>query len=679
MAHAQILIVEDVRSVAEQIQILLENLGYTVPAVVSSGEEAIEKAAATHPDLILMDIELSGAIDGIEAAKQIHDRFEIPIVYVTGHEDEETLQRARITEPFGYIVKPFKARDLHTAIEIALYRYEMTRKLGEAENKVRKLRQQLQEAGQHKSNFLASMSHELRTPLNAMIGYTSLTLNALKDSLPREHLQNLTRAEQSARILLQLINDVLDFSKIEAGRMEVFIEEIELSDLLEDVVITAQGLMVEKSIELRSEFPPDLPVIESDYTRVKQILDNLVGNAVKFTSEGYVELRAIPIEDEFIVRVEVKDTGCGIPPETLESIFELFRQVDGSLTKKFGGTGLGLAITKRLSDMLGIKIDVQSEVDKGTIFWLNIPLKIEQDKSQTAITKSKTPQDMDTTQRVEAQAHPSSEKTPSTKVSPFPPPKSSPFKAKRKKAETDAKALVLCFCKQEVCSNLNRHLGGLPLEVQQVTTIAECIEKRKQSLIWTIVLESGENCSEMSTQLKNEPSLQNIPIILMPLEKEGMSAKDPPNKIEPIVQSVMLAETRSILIVDDNEVNLDLMTDVLESAGYMIYRALSAQEGIEIAKKVLPDAIVMDLAMPGMDGFEAIQILKQQPEISDITVIACSALTTREYKDRASQVGCEGYITKPIEPNRLVEQVTRFMLASKIRKRLVQQDTSDKG
>jgi len=360
MAHAQILIVEDESSVAEQMQILLESLGYTVPAVTASGKEAIEKAAATRPDLILMDIELQGSIDGIEAAKQILDRFDIPIIYVTAHADEATLQRAKITEPFGYVIKPFKRRDLHTTIEMALYRHEMERKLCEAENQMRKLRRQLQEAGRHKSNFLASMSHELRTPLNAMIGYTSLTLNALKDSLSPEHFQNLIRAEQSARILLQLINDVLDFSKIEAGRMETFIEEIELSDLLEDAIITAEGLISEKQVELKSDFPSDLPVTESDYTRVKQILDNLVDNAIKFTAEGYVAVRAIPIEDERIVRVEVEDTGCGIPSELLGHIFELFRQVDGSITKKFSGTGLGLAITKRLSDMLGIKISVQS-------------------------------------------------------------------------------------------------------------------------------------------------------------------------------------------------------------------------------------------------------------------------------------------------------------------------------
>lgn len=670
MTQAQILIVEDTASVAEQIQVLLESLGYTVPAVVASGEEAIEKAAATRPDLILMDIELQGNIDGIEAAQQITDRFDIPIIYVTAYGDEETLQRARITEPFGYLIKPFKARELHTTIEIALYRHAMAKKLYEAENQMRKLRQQLQEAGQHKNNFLASMSHELRTPLNAMIGYTSLTLNALKDSLPPEHLQNLTRAEQSARILLQLINDVLDFSKIEAGRMETFIEEIELSDFLEDVMITAEGLMAEKSIELRSEFPSDLPVIESDYTRLKQILDNLVGNAIKFTSEGYVAVRAIPMEDESFVRVEVKDTGCGIPSELLGSIFELFRQVDGSLTKKFSGTGLGLAISKRLSDMLGITIDVRSEVDKGTIFWLNIPFKVEQGKPQAAITQTKIPQNVDHSQEIEDQMPLSSEKTLSTKTSPVPSPKSPAYKGTGKETATTVKALVLCICNQKVCSNLKRHLVGFPLEVQQVATVAECIEKGRYRLIWKIVLESGKNSSEILTQLRNEPSLQDIPIMLLPSEQEGISIEDSPQKIESFVRSIMLAESRSILVVDDNELNLNLMTGVLESADYTVYKAKSAQEGIEIASNVLPDTIIIDLAMPGMDGFEATQILKQHPQTSDITVIACSAFTTREYKDRASQVGCEGYITKPIEPHRLVEQVTKFILASKIRKKL---------
>jgi len=287
---------------------------------------------------------------------------------------------------------------------------------------------------------------------------------------------------------------------------------------------------------------------------------------------------------------------------------------------------------------------MSSEVGKGTTFWLNIPLKIEQGEPQTTVPDStEAPQDVKISQEL--------------KVS-------------------DVKALVLCFCIQEICSILGRYLVGFPLEVQQVTTVAECIERGKHCPVWTIVLESGESGSEVLTQLKNEPSIRDIPVIMLPLEKGGISAKSSPDKIASIVQSVTLADKHSVLAVDDNEMNLNLMTNVLESAGYAVYKAKSAQKGIEIAEKVLPDAILMDVAMPGMDGFEATQILKQHPETSGITVIACSAFTPREYKDRAAQVGCEGYIAKPIEPNRLVEQVTGFILASKIRRKLVQRDSN---
>lgn len=799
MTHAQILVIESEKPVAEKIQRILDHLGYTVTGIVSSGEDAITTLSETRPDVILINIELTGNRDGIDVAKNLKSRFDGPIIYLTDYGDDVTLQRADITEPFEYIVKPVKEREIHIAIEIALYKKSIARKLHEAEAQKQALSRQLQEAGQHKNNFISSMSHELRTPLNAMIGYTSLTLNALKESLSPKHLQNLIKAEQSARTLLQLINDVLDFSKIEAGKLEVFIEDIELSDLLEDVIITAEGLLSEKPVELKSDFPSELPIIESDYTRLKQIFDNLVGNAIKFTSKGYVAVRAIPKKNERIVRIEVEDTGCGISSEVVESIFELFRQVDGSITKKFKGTGLGLAITKRLSDMLGIAIGVQSKMDKGTMFLLDIPLKFRQ-VSQDSISPQKAASEVPLP----------SESSPLSEVPPPSSPKISLYTGKQDEAGNELKALVFCFCGQEICSILNRHLVGLPLEVQPVTTISECVEKGKHCPVWTIILESDENGFEILMKLKNEPSLCHVPIIMsstetakhgfhvdiaeyiekpvttkklieallritkvqrgdilvvdddvtlrrlyghilseagytphvaengiealdilskhpsfqviildlmMPamngfqlldriqqhkvwrripvivitgktlsaaekkllhngvqllLSKEKFPVKEIPKQIESIVHSVTLAGTRSILIVDDNESNLDLMANVFTSVEYTVYKAKSGSEGIKIAQEVLPDTILMDIAMPDMDGFEATQILKQHAETADITVIACSAFSVQEYKERAFQVGCEGYITKPIEPNRLVEQVTKFMLISKIKKKLAQ-------
>ncbi len=253
----------------------------------------------------------------------------------------------------------------------------------QAEEELREMNRQLQEASQHKSDFLSRMSHELRTPLNAMIGFTSLTLNALRNRIASEYLTHLIKAEQSARMLLELINDILDFSKIEAGRMETFIEEIDLHEILEEAAIMAEGLLLHKPVEIRSEITGELPTIQSDYTKLKQILNNLVSNAIKFTDQGDVSIRAIPTPEEQHIRIEVADSGCGIPPEKLESIFESFKQVDGSIKKRYGGTGLGLAITKKLCSMLDIQIEVQSTPGEGTLFWLDIPAQFQHDAAKS--------------------------------------------------------------------------------------------------------------------------------------------------------------------------------------------------------------------------------------------------------------------------------------------------------
>ncbi len=799
MADTRILIVEDEDIVASEIQSVLTYLGYSLIERAVSGEEAIANVENCLPDLVLMDIMLQGEIDGIQTAKLIHKRWDLPIVYLTAHDDESTLQQAKVSDPFGYILKPFKQRELHIAIEMALYRHR-------TEQRLRDLNRQLQEASRHKSDFLANMSHELRTPLNAMIGYTSLTLNAVKDSLPPEHLQNLTRAEQAARVLLQLINDVLDFSKIEAGRLETFIEDIDLNELLEDVVITAEGLLSGKTVTLIEEFPPDLPAIESDYTRLKQILDNLVGNAIKFTEQGHVTLRAQVLDggdatgDADMIEIRIEDTGCGILPEVLKHIFELFRQADGSIKKKFSGTGLGLAISKRLSEMLGISIAVTSQREQGTSFRLRVPVTFHPEQtldSQAADLALKGDPGAESADR-------STQNAPMLSNALKKPSRAS----QRKGNEPAVKALVLCFSQTPIESSIKRQLAGLPLEVVHVASVRECHGYVEKQPIWSIVLESGEQGFQALAQLKADALLKSIPIIMAPphgdqhghyvgsvdyLEKPVdhhilldtllrmtrvsnghiLVVDDDPNvreiygqvlttagysvdtasdgnealamlqeyddfrailldlmmprmngfqvleeiqqhpawqripvvvvtaktlteqerqalrqgahllehkgefsiqgvskPVASITQAVALAGARSILVIDDNEMNLNLMSGVFETSGYTVYEASSAKQGLELAQQVLPDTIVMDLAMPGMDGFEATEMLKRDPTTTDITVIACSAFATSEYKERALQMGCEGYITKPIEPNRLVEQVTRLILNSKIRKKM---------
>lgn len=382
------------------------------------------------------------------------------------------------------------------------------------EDKLRELNQQLADASRHKSNFLASMSHELRTPLNAMIGYTSLTLNALRDSLSEKHLQHLSKAEQSARVLLQLINDVLDFSKIEAGQMETFFEDFDLAEMLEEVAMIGEGLLLNKPVRFRTEIAPEILVVTSDYTKVKQILNNLIGNAIKFTREGYVAVRAMP-EGQMFIRIEIEDSGTGIPEDNIDRIFESFKQADNTIKKQFGGTGLGLAITKKFCDMLGIQIGVHSTVGRGTTFWLRLPLQARQ---------------------------------------------------------TDV----------------------------------------------------------------NQPQPE-----------------------ESISEQSSAANYRSILVIDDDEMNLNLMEEIFSSTGYTVYTSSSGQEGVQLALEKMPDVILLDLVMSGIDGFEATRLMKHDARTTHIPVIACSAVATKEFQLKAQQAGCIGYITKPIEPARLIEQVRK--------------------
>jgi signal transduction histidine kinase len=232
---------------------------------------------------------------------------------------------------------------------------------------------QLELASKYKSQFLASMSHELRTPMNAVLGYTRMLLMNVYGELPEKVRDVHQRIDKSGRHLLGLINDVLDFSKIEAGQLNLTINPYSIKDVIQAVVTSTQSLATEKNLSLKITVPADLPAVSGDERRISQVLLNLVGNAIKFTDAGEVRIDAA-LENGALA-VSVSDTGPGIPPSDMENIFEEFRQAEGSLAQKKGGTGLGLAIAKKIVEMHGGKIWVESEVGKGSKFTFSLPLK----------------------------------------------------------------------------------------------------------------------------------------------------------------------------------------------------------------------------------------------------------------------------------------------------------------
>jgi len=233
---------------------------------------------------------------------------------------------------------------------------------------------QLEAASHHKSQFLASMSHELRTPLNAILGFNEMMLDGLCGEVPAGFKDPLDETQKSGKHLLRLINNVLDLAKIEAGRMELALAEYSVYDTVESVRSTLRPLAAEKGLEFLANVPADIPLAYGDAGRITQCLMNLAGNSLKFTKEGRVEISVQQQNGQ--LRYCVADTGIGIPPESIGSLFTEFKQTDATIASEYGGTGLGLSITKKFIEMHGGRIWVESEIGKGSAFIFEIPLKL---------------------------------------------------------------------------------------------------------------------------------------------------------------------------------------------------------------------------------------------------------------------------------------------------------------
>ena len=277
-------------------------------------------------------------------------------------------------------VRPFTDRQIElltTFADQAVIAIENVRLFDEIQDKSR----QLEVASQHKSQFLANMSHELRTPLNAILGYTELMADGIYGQLPEKTIDVLKRLESNGRHLLGLINDVLDLSKIEAGQLVLELSDYSLEDIAQTVRSTLEPLAADKKLAFKVEVAAKMPPGRGDGRRLTQVLINLVGNAIKFTDAGEVVITAGATDGSF--HLSVRDTGPGISAADQAKLFQEFQQADNAITKKKGGTGLGLAISKRIIEMHGGKIWVESQVGQGSTFSFTVPIRAAQQVATT--------------------------------------------------------------------------------------------------------------------------------------------------------------------------------------------------------------------------------------------------------------------------------------------------------
>ena len=263
---------------------------------------------------------------------------------------------------------------LMTFAEQSVLAIQNARLFSEIEEKGR----QLELASRHKSQFLANMSHELRTPLNSVLGFTEMMVDGLYGPLPEKAKSALVKVQANGKHLLGLINDVLDLSKIEAGQLTLSLDDYSLGQLVSSVVTNTEPLARAKGLKLTASVPPALPIGRGDERRLTQVIINLVGNAIKFTDAGSVEIVGRSVDGFF--EIDVHDTGAGIAPEDQKRIFEEFQQIDDSSTRKKGGTGLGLAISRRIVEMHGGTLTVRSEVGEGSTFTMRVPVRVEESR-----------------------------------------------------------------------------------------------------------------------------------------------------------------------------------------------------------------------------------------------------------------------------------------------------------
>ena len=523
-----------------------------------------------------------------------------------------------------------------------------------------------EEANRAKSEFLANMSHEIRTPLNGIIGMVELALDAPLDDNQKDIFHTINTEANS---LHDLINEILDFSKIEAGKFDFEAIPFDLRHTIEDVANGFAHRAEQKGLDFFAYLSPDIPFrVIGDPGRLRQILVNLAGNAIKFTEEGEVYIRgemAEEFEHEMKIRFLVKDTGIGIPAHKQDMIFDSFSQADGSTIRKYGGTGLGTTISKQLAEMMGGEIGVESEVGKGSTFWFTIVFRKQEDR-----------------QRISAAMGPDLK---------------------------DLKVLVVDDNRTNrfILTEYLKHWACRPVATtggtQALTRLEEAVTcKDPFSLIVTDFQMPELSGFDLAKTIKTMDALKRIPIIVLtsggkkgdgrscmeigidgyltkPVKRDellkaiesvlGLSTKEKDPENPQLVTRHSLAEAERsrfrILLVEDYLTNQQVAMRHLNRAGYRVKVAEDGRQAVDEVKAKPYDLILMDIQMPIMDGYGAtreIRRLEARTTRRAVPIIAMTAHAFEDHQKRCLDAGMDDFITKPLRREKLLAAVEKWIL-----------------